>query len=86
MLVAPVLTEGARSRDIYIPAGTWYEEGDEDRVIEGPIWLRDYPAPIDVLPYFLRHKTKTTADSSVSLCTSAVLVLLGLIANIVRVL
>ncbi|KAJ8714336.1 hypothetical protein PYW07_002561 [Mythimna separata] len=85
VLAAPVLTEGATSRDIYLPAGTWYEEGDQERVIEGPIWLRNYPAPLDVLPYFVRDKTKTT-DSSVSLYTSAVLVALGLIANIVRVL
>ena len=85
MLVAPVLTEGARSRDIYLPAGTWFEEGDEERVVEGPVWLRNYPAPIDVLPYFVLDKTKTVA-SSVSLYTSAVLVLLGLIANVIRVL
>ncbi|XP_021194261.3 myogenesis-regulating glycosidase [Helicoverpa armigera] len=84
ILVAPVLTEGARSRDIYLPAGTWYEEGDRERVVEGPTWLRNYPAPLDVLPYFIRDTTKI-ADSSVSLYTSVALVLLGLIANVINV-
>lgn len=32
ILVAPVLTEGAVSRDIYLPSGTWYEEGDTSKV------------------------------------------------------
>ncbi|KAH9640194.1 hypothetical protein HF086_008430 [Spodoptera exigua] len=57
VLVAPVLTEGARSRDIYLPAGVWYEEGDLEKPIEGPTWIRNYPAPLDVLPYFVRDKS-----------------------------
>uniref|UniRef100_A0A2A4JLH7 Glycoside hydrolase family 31 N-terminal domain-containing protein n=1 Tax=Heliothis virescens TaxID=7102 RepID=A0A2A4JLH7_HELVI len=85
ILVAPVLTEGATSRDIYLPDGIWYEEGDRERVVEGPTWLRSYPAPLDVLPYFVRDTTKLTG-SSVSLYTSVALVLLGLIANVVNML
>ncbi|XP_026728034.1 uncharacterized protein LOC113494086 [Trichoplusia ni] len=83
ILVAPVLTEGATSRDIYLPAGTWYEEGDRARAVEGPIWIKNHPAPLDVLPYFVRDK-QNVPDAGTTLYTSAALVLLGLVANIVH--
>ncbi|XP_049764874.1 myogenesis-regulating glycosidase-like [Schistocerca cancellata] len=55
ILVAPVLEEGAVSRDIYLPSGNWTDEVDpEHPIIEGPIWLTNYPAPLNVLPYFTR--------------------------------
>ncbi|XP_063382934.1 myogenesis-regulating glycosidase-like [Cydia fagiglandana] len=50
ILVAPVLEQGAVSRAVYLPRGTWRDaEGAE---YEGPTTL-DYPAPIEVLPYFI---------------------------------
>ena len=52
VLVAPVMEEGAVSRDIYLPQGRWQAEGGE--VTEGPTWLRSYPAPLFTLPYFVR--------------------------------
>lgn len=82
--MAPVLTEGATSRDIYLPAGVWYEEGDLEKPIQGPTWIRNYPAPLDVLPYFVRDNS-VSHDSSVSLYTSAILVVLGLITNIIAI-
>lgn len=55
VLAAPVLTSGAVSRDIYLPAGTWKDEVDTAHATyTGPVWLRDYPAPLDILPYFTR--------------------------------
>jgi len=54
VLVAPVLEEGAISRDIYLPSGRWQDQVQEGQVYDGPIWLRDYPAPLDTLPYFLK--------------------------------
>lgn len=57
MLVAPVLTQGATTRDIYLPEGTWYDVMNNVN-ITGPTTLTDYQANIDQLPYFLR------ADSS----------------------
>nr|XP_018910486.1 PREDICTED: uncharacterized family 31 glucosidase KIAA1161-like [Bemisia tabaci] len=55
ILVAPVLEQGATSRDIYLPKGQWREEVKPDRpVVTGPTWLRNYPAPLDTLPYFTR--------------------------------
>ncbi|XP_063539892.1 myogenesis-regulating glycosidase-like [Cydia strobilella] len=52
ILVAPVLEQGAVSRTIYLPRGTWRDA--EGAVYEGPTTL-DYPAPIDVLPYFIHQ-------------------------------
>ncbi|XP_029165481.1 myogenesis-regulating glycosidase-like [Nylanderia fulva] len=51
ILVAPVTEEGAISRDVYLPAGTWFDQNLR-MTIDGPQWLRNYPAPLDTLPYF----------------------------------
>ncbi|XP_057323248.1 myogenesis-regulating glycosidase [Microplitis mediator] len=53
VLVAPVITENAIVRDIYLPKGNW-KDGNNNRTYKGPMWLRDYPAPIDILPYFTK--------------------------------
>ncbi|KAJ8714335.1 hypothetical protein PYW07_002560 [Mythimna separata] len=52
ILAAPVVKPGAVSRDVYLPRGTWLD-GNTGELVEGPVWLRDYPAPLDVLPYFI---------------------------------
>nr|CAD7404926.1 unnamed protein product [Timema cristinae] len=55
ILVAPVMEEGATSRDIYLPQGTWRDELHPDQdPIQGRIWLRDFPAALDELPYFTK--------------------------------
>ncbi|KAK4887086.1 hypothetical protein RN001_003357 [Aquatica leii] len=53
ILVAPVITENARSRDVYLPEGKWVD-GNNRKVYVGPVELINYNAPIDVLPYFVR--------------------------------
>lgn len=53
LLVAPVVVEGARMRDIYLPAGQWRDYWS-DTLYTGGQWLRDYPAPLDTLPLFAR--------------------------------
>ncbi|CAB3244188.1 unnamed protein product [Arctia plantaginis] len=78
ILVAPILTEGATSRDIYLPAGTWFEEGDHNRTVEGPTWLRNYPAPLDTLPYFVKEVTESP-NSQASISNSIFLVSMGII-------
>lgn len=55
LLVAPVLEQGATSRDIYLPRGQWRDE-NTGKVYTGPTTLRKYPAPLEVLPYFERIK------------------------------
>jgi alpha-glucosidase (family GH31 glycosyl hydrolase) len=53
VLVAPVLTKGATTRDLYLPAGRWRELGGATAV-DGGQWLRKHPAPLDTLPVFVR--------------------------------
>ncbi|KAK5643881.1 hypothetical protein RI129_007726 [Pyrocoelia pectoralis] len=58
ILVAPIIIEGATSRDIYLPAGEWVD-GNNGSHYQGPIELKNYTAPIDVLPYFLKGQFAT---------------------------
>lgn len=52
-LVAPVLEQGARKRDIYFPRGNWRAQMDGDtKVYVGPTWVRDYPGALHQLPFF----------------------------------
>lgn len=53
ILAAPVIKEGAVTRQVYLPKGKWYDP-NLDKTYTGPYWLNDYPAPINVLPYFIR--------------------------------
>ena len=40
--MAPVLEEGAVSRDIYLPRGRWRDEANpEHPVYNGPVWIRE---------------------------------------------
>ena len=50
LLVAPVLQQGARQRDLYLPAGQWRDmlRGD----IKQGGWHRNYAAELHELPYF----------------------------------
>ena len=52
ILAAPVVKEGALSRDIYLPKGNWQiDAATGPQNFTGPQWLRNWPAPIDVLPF-----------------------------------
>lgn len=55
LLVAPVIQEGATRRDIYLPKGIWLDI-NRGAIINGPKWLRNYPAPLDTLPYFKKYQ------------------------------
>ena len=52
ILVAPVLTRGARERTIHFPAGKWL--GDDGSVVDGPCEL-DVNAPLERLPFYRKH-------------------------------
>jgi len=54
LLVAPVLVEGATSRDIYLPRGTWRDDVNGGADIVGPTWLTSYFADLWTLPRFTR--------------------------------
>ncbi|XP_041980481.1 myogenesis-regulating glycosidase-like isoform X2 [Aricia agestis] len=53
ILVAPVLTEGAVSRDVYLPRGRW--RVTETSLVLDSGWHRELPAPLDTLMYFVRE-------------------------------
>ena len=44
---------GARTRDVYLPAGQW-RAVLRGETFEGGQWLRGYPSPLDHLPWFKR--------------------------------
>jgi alpha-glucosidase (family GH31 glycosyl hydrolase) len=50
VLTAPVMVS-ATSRDVYLPAGTWYDINAKT-MVEGPTTLTNYPAPLSVSPLF----------------------------------
>ncbi|XP_011693783.1 PREDICTED: uncharacterized family 31 glucosidase KIAA1161 [Wasmannia auropunctata] len=52
ILVAPVIQEGVNRRNIYLPKGIWKDVNRGGPNHEGPKWLENYYAPLEVLPYF----------------------------------
>jgi alpha-D-xyloside xylohydrolase len=56
VLVAPVVEEGARSRDVYFPRGCW-EHPESGARFTGPTTAK-VDAPLDQLPYFFRCGTR----------------------------
>ncbi|XP_074026042.1 myogenesis-regulating glycosidase isoform X2 [Leptinotarsa decemlineata] len=52
ILVAPVIVQGATSRRVYLPKGSW-RDGNNNTEYQGPISF-EYAAPIDILPYFIK--------------------------------
>jgi alpha-glucosidase len=56
VLVAPVVTQGAARRDLYVPRGCWTRPDTGERV-RGP-GSRAVAAPLGRLPYFFRCGTK----------------------------
>ncbi|MCM1520882.1 MAG: DUF5110 domain-containing protein [Lachnoclostridium sp.] len=53
LLVAPVLEKGAASRKVVFPEGQWIDYRNPSVRYEGNTTV-DYPAPLDVLPMFVR--------------------------------
>lgn len=53
ILLAPVTTAEATSRDIYLPKGKWFDYWDGTEHI-GPKTITGYSAPVDKLPIFIR--------------------------------
>ena len=53
VMVAPVMQQGAVSRDITFPEGTWVDINHPERRYAGHTTV-NYPAPVEVLPLFAR--------------------------------
>jgi alpha-D-xyloside xylohydrolase len=56
VLVAPVVTEGARERRVYLPAGdggTTWQDAWTGAEYQGGGWITA-PAPLDTIPVYLR--------------------------------
>jgi alpha-D-xyloside xylohydrolase len=53
LLVAPVLHEGARSREVYLPAETTWTDAWTDETFDGGQWITAN-APLERIPLYLR--------------------------------
>ncbi|MBO4408754.1 MAG: alpha-glucosidase, partial [Clostridiales bacterium] len=53
LLVAPVLEAGARSREVYLPEGTWEDFYSGEQIEGGRVIKAD--APLDKIPVFRRR-------------------------------
>ena len=53
VMVAPVMQQGAVSRDITFPEGTWVDINHPEKRYQGHTTV-NYPAPVEVLPLFAR--------------------------------
>ena len=56
VLVAPILFEGQRSRDVYLPSGTRWISHGSGGIFEGGQVVNE-PAPIEHLPVFFRENS-----------------------------
>ena len=54
ILVAPVLYPGARTKDVYLPAGAKWVEAETGKVFEGGQMVT-VDAPLDTIPLFVRE-------------------------------
>ena len=57
LLVAPVLEESVLHRHVYLPAGHDWTEAYTGRIFNGGQTVQA-EAPLDIIPVFLRDKTK----------------------------
>lgn len=55
VLVAPVLYEGVRSREVYLPAGVKWRDVNSGRIYSGGQYI-ECNAPLEVIPVFLRDE------------------------------
>lgn len=53
LLVAPILEEGMREREVYLPKGVW-KDGIDGSLRKGGRWIHHHKAKLDQIPYFLR--------------------------------
>jgi alpha-D-xyloside xylohydrolase len=54
LVVAPVITEGARERTVYLPAGADWRDAWTGASLSGGQWLTA-PAPLEAIPVYTRN-------------------------------
>ena len=54
LLVAPVVKKGARTKNVYLPEGTWIDYNDKRTEYAGEQWTT-VDAPLSVVPLFVRR-------------------------------
>ncbi len=57
ILVAPVLHQGAKNRDVYLPEGTSWTEVGSGRKLKGGQWIKA-DAPLEKIPFYIRAGRK----------------------------
>jgi len=57
LLVAPVLYEGARNREVYLPAGATWRDAWTDETFDGGQWIAT-DAPLERIPFYLRGEAR----------------------------
>lgn len=72
VIVAPVLRKGEVSRDVYLTRGRWRNMLRPLDVYEGPRWIRNFPAPLEVLPCFQRVEESLLRLGPAATATAAV--------------
>ncbi|KAG8223115.1 hypothetical protein J437_LFUL000536 [Ladona fulva] len=58
LIVAPVLREGAREREVYLPAGVW-KDGIDSSLRKGDRWMHNYRVNEDKVAYFVKMPDNT---------------------------
>jgi alpha-D-xyloside xylohydrolase len=53
LLVAPILYDGARTKDVYLPAGCRWTEAETGKEFVGGQWIT-VDAPLDTIPLFVK--------------------------------
>ncbi len=53
VMIAPVIRQGARSRQVRFPSGAWVDYNDPSRIIQGDTTIT-VEAPLETLPMFVR--------------------------------
>jgi alpha-D-xyloside xylohydrolase len=53
LLVAPVVTEGATEREVYLPAGANWRDAWTGALVPGGQWLTA-AAPLEIIPVYVR--------------------------------
>lgn len=54
IIVAPVVVQGQKKRDVYLPKGKWCELLNPLVTFDGPRWLENVDTPLHIIPVYCR--------------------------------